>query len=166
MLKKLLVTLTIIGTTTAFADGTVNMNFTAKTGTGKPAGSVQITETKYGLLFTPQLTGLTPGTHGFHVHVKADCADNGMAAGGHFDPANTAKHLGPYNDSGHLGDLPALYVAADGSATLPVLVPRLMHISDINNHALMVHSGGDNYSDTPQPLGGGDGRMVCGIIKS
>jgi superoxide dismutase, Cu-Zn family len=166
MLKKLIIILSVVGATSALADATVNMNFTAATGSGKAAGTIQVTETKYGLLFTPHLMGLTPGLHGFHVHVKADCSNNGMAAGGHFDPSNSGKHMGPYDDSGHLGDLPALYIAADGSATLPVVAPRLLHLSDINNHALMVHSGGDNYSDSPQPLGGGDGRMVCGIIKS
>jgi Cu-Zn family superoxide dismutase len=25
--------------------------------------------------------------------------------------------------------------------------------------------GGDNYSDTPAPLGGGGGRLVCGVVK-
>jgi Cu-Zn family superoxide dismutase len=29
----------------------------------------------------------------------------------------------------------------------------------------MVHTGGDNYSDTPAPLGGGGARIACGVIK-
>jgi Cu-Zn family superoxide dismutase len=29
----------------------------------------------------------------------------------------------------------------------------------------MVHVGGDNYSDTPKPLGGGGGRLVCGVVE-
>ena len=88
-----------------------------------------------------------------------------MAAGGHLDSNKTDKHLGPYDDKGHFGDLPILYVNADGTATTPVLAPRLHKISQISQHALMVHSGGDNYSDTPEKLGGGGARMVCGIIK-
>ena len=28
----------------------------------------------------------------------------------------------------------------------------------------MIHAGGDNYSDEPQPLGGGGGRIACGVI--
>jgi Cu-Zn family superoxide dismutase len=28
----------------------------------------------------------------------------------------------------------------------------------------MVHAGGDNHSDHPQPLGGGGGRIACGVI--
>jgi superoxide dismutase, Cu-Zn family len=29
----------------------------------------------------------------------------------------------------------------------------------------MIHSGGDNYSDAPAPLGGGGARIACGVIK-
>ncbi len=147
------------------AEITVPMHMTAEDGVGKAVGTITITETKYGLLFTPHLTDLAPGLHGFHVHQTPDCGKKGMAAGGHMDPAKTDKHLGPYNDAGHLGDLPAIYVAADGTATLAVLAPRLKHLSEVKNHALMLHEGGDNYSDTPAKLGGGAGRMVCGEVK-
>lgn len=155
----------LVITTAVFADVSVPMYFTAQQGSGASAGTVVIKETKYGLLFTPNLHGLTPGIHGFHVHQNPSCDQDGMAAGGHLDPSKSGKHLGPYNASGHLGDLPALYVNADGSVTLPVLAPRLMHLSEITHHALMVHGGGDNYSDTPEKLGGGGARMVCGVIK-
>lgn len=158
-------------TSTVFAaDLTVPMYFTAAKGVGASVGTVTISETKYGLLFTPHLSGLTaansltPGIHGFHVHMNPSCADNGMAAGGHLDPLNTGKHLGPYNDQGHLGDLPALVINADGTATLPVLAPRLQHLAQVAGHSLMIHNGGDNYSDTPEKLGGGGARMVCGVI--
>lgn len=164
LIKNSVVLCCLAGATSIYAE-TVTMNFTAPEGIGKPAGTIQVTETKYGLLFTPNLKGMSPGIHGFHVHINPDCSNNGMAAGGHLDPNHTNKHLGPYNDNGHLGDLPALYVTTDGTVTLPVLAPRLMHISQIKNHALMVHSGGDNYSDSPHPLGGGEARIVCGIIK-
>ena len=85
-----------------------------------------------------------------------------MAAGGHLDPSKTKHHFGPYNNKGHLGDLPVLSINADGTSTLPVLAPRLS-VAKIVGHSLMVHNGGDNYSDIPT-LGGGGPRMVCGII--
>ncbi len=85
-----------------------------------------------------------------------------MAAGGHLDPSKTTQHLGPYSDQGHLGDLPALIVDKDGNANLPMLAPRLK-IADILNHSLMIHAGGDNYSDNPT-LGGGGARIACGVI--
>jgi Cu-Zn family superoxide dismutase len=29
----------------------------------------------------------------------------------------------------------------------------------------MVHAGGDNYADQPEPLGGGGPRVACGVVK-
>lgn len=150
--------------TNILADTTIVMNFTTPNNLSETAGNIVISETRYGLLFTPHLQGLTPGIHGFHIHQNPDCTQNGMAAGGHFDPLKSGKHLGPYNDQGHLGDLPALFVNADGSVTLPVLAPRIKHLAELNQHALMIHGSGDNYSDIPEKLGGGGARMVCGII--
>jgi len=167
MLKKFLGFITIsssLAATVALADITVPMNFTAEKGVGASVGTITISETSHGLLFTPNLKGLKPEVHGFHIHINPSCDQKGAAAGGHFDPKNTGKHLGPYNDNGHLGDLPAITVNADGTATLPVLAPRLMHLANIKNHALMIHEGGDNYSDTPAKLGGGGARMICGVI--
>ncbi len=142
----------------------VNMYQVAQTGVGESVGTVTIQQTKYGLLFIPNLHGLAPGVHGFHIHENPVCTEMGMAAGGHYDPTKTGKHLGPYDDKGHKGDLPVLIVDQSGQATLPVLAPRLK-LSELKEHSLMIHEGGDNYSDEPQKLGGGGGRMVCGIIK-
>ncbi len=125
-------------------------------------GTVTATDTKYGLLLTPALKDLPPGTHGFHIHVNPSCAEHGMGAGGHLDPHKTGKHLGPYG-KGHLGDLPVLIVKQDGTATLPVLVPRLT-VKEIMNHSIMIHEGSDNYTDNP-PMGGGGARIACGVIK-
>ncbi|WP_024694295.1 superoxide dismutase family protein [Pseudomonas syringae] len=149
----------------------VPINLVSADGAPKPIGTVTVSETEYGLLFTPKLSGLPAGIHGLHVHENGSCEAGtkdgvkvaALAAGGHFDPAKTGKHLGPYAD-GHLGDLPALYVMADGTADYPVLAPRLKNISQIKGHALMVHAGGDNHSDHPKPLGGGGDRAACGVI--
>ena len=83
-----------------------------------------------------------------------------MAAGGHYDPGKTNSHLGPYG-KGHLGDLPVLIVDAQGNAKLPTLAPRLKSNS-LDGLAVMVHAGGDNYSNHPK-LGGGGNRIVCGV---
>lgn len=163
--KKFITVLCLIGTSVVFADMTIPVFFTAELGFGKVVGTILIQETPYGLLFTPNLHGLKPGIHGFHIHQNPSCENNGMAAGGHYDPNKTNKHLGPYNDRGHLGDLPALYVAEDGSVNVPMLAPRLKSINEIKGHSLMIHEGGDNYADTPEKLGGGGARMVCGVIK-
>lgn len=129
----------------------------------KSLGNVVFLDTDYGLLISPHLNGLPPGLHGFHLHQHANCGEHGTGAGGHFDPKNTNNHLGPYGE-GHLGDLPVLYVDNEGKANTPVLAPRLK-TSDIKGLAVMIHAGGDNYSDTPAPLGGGGARIACGPIQ-
>ena len=152
------------------AELVVNMSVATASGTGASLGTVRIVETRYGLAFYPALTGLAPGLHGFHVHDKPSCAPvtrdgtavAALGAGGPLDPAGTNRHGEPWGD-GHLGDLPALYVAADGSANNPVLAPRLK-LADVAHRSLMVHAGGDNHSDHPAPLGGGGARIACGVI--
>lgn len=141
-------------------------------GIDKPIGSVTAVDTPAGLKLTPALRALPPGQHGFHVHDKASCEaapdpDKGgvmapaFGAGGHLDPAATGKHEGP-TGAGHKGDLPTLTVASNGRATLPVIAPHLK-LGDIKGHALIVHAGGDNYADQPARLGGGGGRIACGV---
>jgi superoxide dismutase, Cu-Zn family len=126
-------------------------------------GTITATDTKYGLLLTPHLQTLPPGIHGMHIHENPSCDNGGMAAGGHLDPQHTGKHLGPYNNEGHFGDLPALTVTNDATATLPVLAPRLK-VADLIGHSLIIHAGPDNYSDNP-PMGGGGARIACAVIS-
>lgn len=151
----------------------VPMSIATPEGTGEAIGTVTITQTPYGLLFTPDLKDLPAGLHGFHIHENPSCSpaqkDNVMnaaqAAGGHFDPKHTGLHEGPFG-AGHLGDLPGLYVDNLGMAQTPVLAPRLTSLKEINHTSLMIHVGSDNYSDHPHPLGGGGARLVCGVINN
>ncbi len=131
-------------------------------GSNKLLGRVDFRDTPLGLLIIPNLIALPAGLHGFHLHQNANCNDHGMSAGGHFDPKNTNTHQGPY-ENGHLGDLPVLYVGTDGQAHTKTLAPRLK-TSDIKGLAMMIHMGGDNYTDNP-PLGGGGARIACGNIE-
>ena len=150
----------------------VAVNIVDANGSATAIGSVSLVNSPYGLLITPNLTGLPPGMHGFHIHEKASCANTTVdnvvtvagGAGGHWDPEHAGKHEGPYGQ-GHLGDLPGLYVAADGTATMPVLAPRIKDVGQLHGVALMIHAGGDNHSDHPAKLGGGGARIACGVIN-
>lgn len=155
----------------ALADTTIPMHHVSAEGVGDTAGSIIVSESPHGLVFTPQLEGLEPSIHGFHVHENPSCdpaEQDGKtvaagAAGGHLDPEKTGKHGAPWGE-GHLGDLPAMFVDAEGKAQHPVLAPRLKALSDITGRSLMVHEGGDNHADHPAPLGGGGSRVVCGVV--
>jgi Cu-Zn family superoxide dismutase len=148
------------------------MTLVSLEGTGKMIGSVTITESPGGLVFTPNLTSLPPGVHGFHVHEMASCGTSDKdgkkvaagAAGGHLDPTASKHHAGPSGD-GHLGDLPPLVVSDNGGAGTAVTAPRLTRLAEVKGKALMIHAGGDNFADTPKPLGGGGARIACGVIE-
>jgi len=149
----------------------VTMHSIDAKGTGAAIGTVSLADSPKGLVVTPSLSGLKAGDHGFHVHQNPNCGPAekdgkmgvGLAAGGHYDPKETKKHTGP-NGHGHMGDLPVLSVGADGKASKSMTVANLK-VADIKGRSLMIHEHGDNYSDQPKALGGGGGRVACGLIK-
>ncbi|WP_024590239.1 MULTISPECIES: superoxide dismutase family protein [unclassified Pseudoalteromonas] len=151
----------------ALANVNVEMHQVTKSGQGQLLGTITLTENDHGVVFSPNLKGLTPGQHGFHVHQFASCEPkkkgDKVVPGGHFDPKASEHHDAPWAN-GHLGDLPALYVNESGQAKSPVLAPRLT-LEKLKQHAVMIHEGSDNYADEPKPLGGGGSRVACGVIK-
>jgi Cu-Zn family superoxide dismutase len=162
-----------LGGAAAAAELSATMQLATPEGPGATIGSVTIADSAGGAMLTADLMGLAPGEHGFHVHGNGDCGPStnaqgqvvpAGAAGGHWDPEDTKRHEGP-EGSGHLGDLPVLVVAADGTAKGSVTAPRITDVARIRGLALMIHAGGDNYSDQPAPLGGGGARVACGIIQ-
>jgi len=151
---------------------TVTMHKVTQDGTGDAIGTVTISSTDGGASFKLDLHGLPSGPHGFHVHENDNCGPTMMsgvripagAAGGHLDPDYTGKHEGPAGQ-GHLGDLPVLDAAANGTATQTLVAPRIKDIGILKKRALIIQTGGDNYSDTPNRDGGGGGRFACGEIE-
>ena len=149
------------------------------TGTGAAVGSITFTDGPGGAKIAVDLHGLPPGQHGFHVHQNGDCGPTtptptagaapaapvpAGAAGGHLDPDHTGMHMGPMG-KGHMGDLPFLTVAADGTDRETLTAPRWSDVAALKGHALVIHAGGDNYADQPKPLGGGGPRIACGVIR-
>jgi Cu-Zn family superoxide dismutase len=163
---------TVIALPALAADLTVTMYKATQDGTGATIGTVTISGSDAGATFKLSLHGLPPGPHGFLVHENADCGPtfiNGIripagAAGAPLDPDNTGKHEGPLGQ-GYLGDLPVLTVEADGAVNQTLTAPRIKNIDVLKGHALIIHIGGDNYSDTPNLVGGTAGRLACGLIR-
>lgn len=148
----------------------VEMRQISAQGVGEPIGSITLSEAGGGVTLSIALSGLKPGEHGFHLHENASCEPSekdgamsaGEAAGRHHDPAKSESHAGPGGE-GHLGDLPKLEVAADGTVKAELQAPRLK-LADMRSRALMIHEAGDTYSDTPKDGGGGP-RIGCGVVK-
>jgi len=157
----------------AFADKvSVDIYETNIESKSKKIGTVKAKDSDKGLVLEVNIKGIPEGEHGFHVHEHGSCAPAigpdgktvaALAAGGHYDPDNTEKHLGPYGE-GHKGDLPFLTADKKGNIKQTVTAPRLT-VADIKNRSIMIHAGGDNYSDEPLPLGGGGARIACGVVK-
>ncbi len=137
-------------------------------------GSVKATDTGDGLVLAIALTDLPGGAHGFHLHENGNCGPGstasgvaaGMAAGGHYDPNNTGRHMGP-SARGHLGDLPVIFIQTDEDGGVPysgTLVAPHLKVSDMRGRALVIHKDGDNYADEPKPNGGGGDRLACGVV--
>lgn len=151
----------------------VAMHRLSSEGVHEKIGKVLISETQDGLQFDVDVSGLSRGKHGFHIHEygniepaeKEGKMTAGLAAGQHYDPDHTGEHLGPYED-GHLGDLPYLIADTNGDIFESVIAPRLSSLSEIEGLSLIIHSHGDNYSDYPLENGGGKSRAVGGVITN
>ena len=150
---------------------TVPLSAIREIGPTDPIGTVTFEDSKKGLVVKTDLWGLPPGQHGFHVHQNPSCdgamqeaiAVPGGAAGGHYDPMSTGKHMGPDSKAGHRGDLPFITVDDAGKSKQTLLAPNLK-LAELGNRSVIIHAGGDNYADQPQPLGGGGRRIACGIV--
>jgi Cu-Zn family superoxide dismutase len=127
-------------------------------------GTVTFTKTADGVKVVADISGLTPGKHGFHVHEFGDCSDpKGESAGGHFNP-DKHRHAGPETSPRHAGDLGNIEADASGKARLEV-TDKSMKLSGgdaIVGHAVIVHEKVDDL--TTQPTGNAGGRLACGVI--
>ncbi|MFT3830842.1 MAG: superoxide dismutase family protein [Opitutaceae bacterium] len=127
-------------------------------------GTVRFTKVEGGVRIVADLTGLTPGLHGFHVHEFGDATSaDGSAAGGHFNPAHAA-HGGPGAAERHAGDFGNLEADADGHARLDRVDPALSLDGphSIIGRGLIVHAAADDLKT--QPTGNAGGRVACGVI--
>ena len=104
-----------------------------------------------------------------HIHAVGRCEGPAFAtAGGHFNP--TAAQHGLSNPLGpHAGDLPVLFVTADGSGTVATVTPLvsladgvLNSLFDADGSALVIHAANDDHMT--DPTGGSGDRIACGVI--
>ena len=69
------------------------------TGSGDVSGLISISQMSgsSSATFSVNLSGLTTGKHGLHVHQNGDISDNCVGAGGHFNPYNVGLKYGIFH---------------------------------------------------------------------
>jgi Cu-Zn family superoxide dismutase len=162
---------------------------------GAPVGTVTFVDEKHGdeteITVHLRRSSLLAGFHGLHVHAN-DVSSNGegciadaaqpsstwfVSADGHWkhDPAELHGQ--------HAGDLPSVYVNADGSASIEFDVDKLAP-REVVGRAVVLHVGSDNFANVPvgagtdqytpgatalaktQATGNAGDRFACGVIGS
>lgn len=113
---------------------------------------------------TANLRAVPPGVHGFHIHEKGDCGDNGNAAGGHYNPLNT-PHGAPNTDPHHAGDFGNVTADENGNVNHR-FTTRSITVADgpatAVGHAIILHANPDDL--TTQPTGNAGARIACGVV--
>jgi Cu-Zn family superoxide dismutase len=130
----------------------------------KVSGTVYFTVRGDDVEITGQISGLTPGPHGFHVHEFGDLSSkDGMSTGGHFNPEGK-KHGGIHDKERHVGDLGNITADAKGVAILNIKdkMIKLDGPNCILGRGLIVHAKADD--EKTQPSGDAGGRIGGGVI--
>ncbi|MFC6198430.1 superoxide dismutase family protein [Ponticaulis profundi] len=135
---------------------------------GEEIGTANILEGPNGVLLRITLNegALTPGWHGLHLHQKGDCSDTGefKLSGGHVGKVDGGHGLlNPEGPEG--GDIPNIWVAADGSAGYEAFTTLTTGASlmDADGSAIIIHENEDDHMT--QPIGGAGARVACGAIE-
>ncbi|KAL0994917.1 hypothetical protein UPYG_G00129280 [Umbra pygmaea] len=140
-------------------------------GTGEVTGTVHFVQEGEGssVTLTGEITGLSPGEHGFHVHTFGDNTNGCISAGPHFNPHNKT-HGGPKDENRHVGDLGNVTAGADNVAKFKIedKMLTLTGPNSIIGRTMVIHEktddlgkGGDEES---LKTGNAGGRLACGVI--
>jgi Cu-Zn family superoxide dismutase len=131
----------------------------------KVSGTVTFTPVADGVQVHAEISGLTPGKHGFHVHEFGDCsAADASSAGAHFNPKNQ-PHAGPDAIARHEGDMGNVEADASGNAKLDYVDHEISLTTDsrsIIGRSVVVHAKPDDLKT--QPSGDSGARIACGVI--
>jgi len=133
-----------------------------KNASGASIGHAVLSQTDHGVNVHVEVSQLTPGKHGFHLHEKPIAGNDFKTAGGHFNPM--IKQHGHDNPEGHhMGDLPNLDVKQDGTATADFVLEGIT-LEKGKDHSvwgksLVVHAQADDFKTDPS---GNSGDRIAG----
>jgi len=133
-------------------------------------GVVHFEDTGNGVKIKYNITGLSDGEHGFHIHEYGDLTDGCQSACAHFNPFNKT-HGGLDSEERHEGDLGNIISksgVAKGSLLAETLSLDPKSITFIVGRMIIVHKDRDDLGlggDAESLKTGNAGkRMACGVI--
>lgn len=133
-------------------------------------GTAKLTEEAGNVQFKIELTGLSPGFHGIHVHEYAKCdGPDFKSAGSHLNPEGKQHGL-MHPEGAHLGDLPNIEADSSGNVTGELMLSDAT-LKD-GKKSLLTGEGTsliiteDKDDGVTQPSGESGDRIACGIITT
>ncbi|HUR44410.1 MAG TPA: superoxide dismutase family protein [Candidatus Saccharimonadales bacterium] len=129
-------------------------------------GKVSFSQVGNGIRVVADVSGLTPGNHGFHIHEKGDCsAPDGSSAGGHFNPYGM-PHAAMDADQRHVGDFGNIVADRSGNAHADFIDVRISFsgLANIVGRGVIIHANPDDL--VSQPAGNAGPRAACGVIQA
>lgn len=135
---------------------------------GQKVGTATLTEEGGTVRIVVEVTGLSPGQHGLHIHAVGKCNPPGFTtAGGHYNPL-ARKHGLASPEGAHAGDLPNLVADASGKARYEQATAAVtlregpLSVFDADGSALVIHEKEDDQKT--DPTGNSGGRVACGVL--
>ena len=115
------------------------------------------------------ITGLTPGRHGFHIHVFGDFSKGMVSAGGIFNPFGK-NHGAPEDEERMVGDLGNIEADDDGKCTVHIedRLVKLIGPHSVIGRSLVLKAGEDDLGRGGHELsmtsGNSGPRIAGGVI--
>lgn len=129
------------------------------------SGVVHFTKTENGVQIEANLSNLSQGKHGFHIHQYGNCSNRKdfTSAGGHYNPMQQS-HGSPTADQRHVGDMGNVPAGPEGNGELTYTdnTIRLNGKHSVVGRAIILHAGEDDLES--QPSGAAGSRVGCGVI--
>ena len=137
------------------ANFTFKVNKISAKGIQESIGVIDIIELSKGIIIKPNLSGLSPGSHGFHVHQEGTC-DNVLVDGQNVAGGMAKGHyMGHQHHGSPAGDLPNIVFDKNKTARYTFFAPQLT-FAEIEGRSLMIHATAENDANI---------RIACGVVK-
>lgn len=137
---------------------------------GEKIGTATLKQEAEGVNVVIDVSNISKGTHGFHIHEKGMCeAPDFESAGGHFNPTDM-EHGFDNPEGPHAGDLPNLEVGDDGRVQ-ESFVNEMVTLKKGEPNSLLREGGTslviheDPDDNISQPSGDSGARIACGVIE-